>query len=100
MPAMRAGTVPEITGVRCERLQDISDEDCAKEGITKLSDMGILYEENIFTNGLETKFSASGYEEYKTPREAYAALIDSINGKGTWDRNPYVFVYDFRLTTK
>lgn len=31
------------------------------------------------------------------PREAYAALIDRISGKGTWESNPYVFVYDFEL---
>lgn len=32
-----------------------------------------------------------------TPRKAYAELIDKINGKGTWKRNPYVFVYNFKL---
>ena len=36
-------------------------------------------------------------ENVKTPHEAYAALIDKISGKGTWERNPYVFVYDFEL---
>ena len=34
---------------------------------------------------------------YSTPREAYAALIDRISGKGTWESNPYVFVYEFEL---
>ena len=34
---------------------------------------------------------------YTTPREAYAALIDKLSGKGTWESNPYVFVYDFEL---
>lgn len=39
------------------------------------------------------------YWEHKprAPREAYAALIDKISGKGTWDRNPYVFAYTFEL---
>lgn len=32
-----------------------------------------------------------------TPRKAYAALIDKISGKGTWERNPWVFVYNFKL---
>lgn len=34
---------------------------------------------------------------FNTPREAYAALIDRISGKGTWSSNPFVFVYDFEL---
>lgn len=34
---------------------------------------------------------------YLTPREAFAALIDSISGKGTFNSNPYVFAYEFEL---
>lgn len=34
---------------------------------------------------------------YRTAKKAYAALIDKISGKGTWKRNPYVFVYEFEL---
>ena len=34
---------------------------------------------------------------FNTPREAFAHLIDKVSGKGTWDKNPYVFVYDFEL---
>lgn len=30
-------------------------------------------------------------------REAYATLIDRISGKGTFESNPYVFVYEFEL---
>ena len=37
------------------------------------------------------------YIEYDNPRDAFAALIDEIRGKGTWDNNPYVFVYEFEL---
>lgn len=34
---------------------------------------------------------------FNTPREAYAALIDRISGKGLFQSNPYVFVYEFTL---
>ena len=34
---------------------------------------------------------------YHTPREAYAVLIDKVSGKGTWDKNPWVWAYDFEL---
>ncbi len=75
-----------ITDVRVERLQDISDEDCIKEGIRKC----YLFGSYFFTN------RGTGYY-FDTPRKAYAALIDKISGKGTWESNPYVFVYDFEL---
>ena len=35
-------------------------------------------------------------ELMKVP-DAYEILIDKVSGKGTWERNPYVFVYDFEL---
>ena len=34
---------------------------------------------------------------FLTPREAFAALIDRISGRGTWQCNPWVFVYEFEL---
>lgn len=86
-----------IVNVRVERLQDISDEDCIAEGI---------YIDNNRTgyfNGCAFYFTKDQYGNvlakkwYDTPREAYAALIDRISGKGTWKSNPYVFVYDFEL---
>lgn len=82
-----------ITGVRVQRLQDISDEDCIKEGIRRWTKDGELYKYDL----------GDGFELYewskkpKTPREVYARLIDKISGKGTWESNPFVFVYDFEL---
>jgi hypothetical protein len=90
MPAKYAHYFIEITGVRCERLQDISESDCRKEGIPQ-DTCSVAHKR--FRNPMNRDF-------YYTGRDAYAALIDSINGKGTWERNPFVFVYDFRLTTK
>ncbi len=72
-----------ITNVRVERLQDISDEDCLKEGITKPTF-------DTFT------FDGWKYFAYN-PREAFAALIDKVSGKGTFESNPWVFVYEFEL---
>ena len=80
-----------ITNFRVEHLQDISDEDCLKEGI---SPMIVGCEYYVFTFIDKEK---GCFLDYKTPREAYAALIDKVSGKGTWDKNPYVFVYDFEL---
>lgn len=80
-----------ITGIRCERLQNISDEDCFKEGINASNSHEIGY-------GIPWVYEFEGSKmAYYTPREAYAALIDKVSGKGTWDKNPYVFVYEFEL---
>ena len=80
-----------ITSVRVERLQDISDEDCLKEGINASNSHEIGY-------GIPWVYEFGGSKmAYYTPREAYADLIDKVSGKGTWESNPYVFVYDFEL---
>lgn len=73
----------EITGIKVERLQDISGDDCLREGIKRCN--------------LNKKFAFDDKRAYNTAREAFAALIDKVSGKGTWDSNPWVFVYDFKL---
>ena len=94
---VRAALMPHqirITDVRVERLQDISDEDCIAEGIYK--DDGKTH-----FNGYAFQITRDQYgnmlskQWYSTPREAYAALITRISGKGVWESNPYVFVYEF-----
>lgn len=78
-----------ITDVRVERLQDISEEDCLREGI--LEDCpSVQY-------SFPTEIGYCGQYPFNTPREAFAALIDKISGKGTWESNPWVFVYEFEL---
>ena len=87
---VRANLMPHkirITNVRIERLQDISDEDCLKEGVRKV----------VNENGIDVQYYVGHDACFETPREAFARLIDKVSGKGTWERNPYVFVYDFEL---
>lgn len=84
----------KITNIRVEHLQEISDEDCMREGV---------YEKKL-------EYTPSGYNPNRTyytfdgvdycfndAREAFAALIDKVSGRGTWDSNPFVFVYEFEL---
>lgn len=82
----------KITNVRIERLQDINDEDCLAEGIEKMI-VGCVYYCYSFLSPNPNKI----WEDFKSPRQAYATLIDKVNGKGTWASNPYVWVYDFEL---
>lgn len=78
-----------ITNIRVERLQDISEEDCMAEGIWCDSNVGL--------EGTTYWYHGLANSSYRTARDAYAVLIDKISGKGTWESNPWVFVYDFEL---
>lgn len=83
---VRADLMPHrirITNVRVERIQDISDEDCLREGIYEVPFCEFAWDDNGKT--------------FKTAREAFAALIKKMAGKKAWDDNPWVFVYSFEL---
>lgn len=75
-----------ITDIKVERLQDISEGDALCEGVF------------FFNCGIDYGFTVHGMrEKYGTAREAFAALIDKVNGKGTWDRNLFMPAYTFEL---
>ena len=104
---VRAELMPHhirITKIRMERLQDISDEDCLKEGICR-SDIkntlwGVAPIRGEGESGTTYEHSVLGYGPwhlFPSVKRAYASLIDLISGKGIWASNPYVFVYDFEL---
>jgi len=73
MPRAASRITLEITEVRVERLQDISRGDAMVEGCP-------------FPN----------MAAYNDPRKWYADLWESINGPGSWDTNPYVWVIEFK----
>lgn len=77
MPRWASRILLEITGVRIERLQDISDQDALAEGVSP--DMGLRWQ--------------SGDD---TPRGMYGELWESINGPGSWAADPWVWVVEFR----
>lgn len=78
-----------ITNIRVERLQDISEEDCIAEGVWR--------DDNVELEGTTYWYHGLANSSFRTPQQTYASLIDRISGKGTWESNPYVFVYDFEL---
>lgn len=99
---VRADLMPHqirIANVRVEHLNDISDEDCIKEGVVE----GIKRNAEYFQRYYPCQYLKDCATElgwgltYATPQIAYAILIDSTSGKGTWKSNPIVFVYDFEL---
>ena len=89
---VRADLMPhhiKITDARVERLQDITEEDCLKEGVIHLKVLGIGGYGYITADGECCVCD--------TPRDAYAELINKICGKGTWERNPWVEAYTFEM---
>ncbi len=87
---VRADLMPHhirITDVKVERLQDISDEDILREGVWQSHDnKDIFYVSSIHI-----------VHGFPTAREGFEYLIDKVSGKGTWQRNPWVAVYEFEL---
>lgn len=79
-----------ITDIKVERLQDISDEECLKEGL-RLSGNGRFY----FQQMVAPDYFINKY--FDTPLPAFASLIDKISGRGTWKRNLWVVAYSFEL---
>lgn len=80
-----------ITKVRMQRLQDISEEDCLKEGINKLVPGDGIPRYRVMDRNGERMYSTDDY------KDAYRFLINGTSGKGTWEKNPNVWVYDFEL---
>lgn len=88
MPRWASRILLEITAVRVERLQDISGEDAVAEGIARDGD------------GYE-RFHVDpdaplGQSFTRNPVLAYRGLWESINGVGAWDKNPWVWVIEFK----
>lgn len=100
---VRADLMPlkiQITDIKVERLQDISDEDVCKEGFRKEAinngwgNAAWHWEAMLtYTNNLGRCKEIRS----ESPKEAFSFLIDKVSGIGTWERNPYVFAYSFEL---
>lgn len=92
MPRKYSRIILEITSVRVERLQDIGEEDAFAEGVQIPA---------YKTDGGEIRglIPLSGHKRIPkacTGREFYATLWDDINGAGSWDKNPWVWVVEFK----
>jgi len=87
MPRWASRIMLEITGVRVERLQEISEADAIAEGITKGPDH--------YAPPVPKKVKAF-YDG--SAKRGYHSLWESINGIGSWDLNPWVWVVEFKAT--
>lgn len=93
MPRWASRITLEITGVRVERLQDISEADAVAEGL-------------MFSASARRSPGCMGIYELRMPDgktyfddnacDLYRKLWEQINGPGSWDANPWVWVVEFR----
>lgn len=86
MPRAASRITLEVTGVRVERLQDISEADALAEGVTPKWEPGCS----------GRLMEALGGFGFRPAASAYADLWEQINGPGAWDLNPWVWVVEFR----
>ena len=98
MPRWASRITLEIVSVRVERLQDISEEDAIAEGVYCGNVIVYSYYENGHHEVWEDRYFFDGGpdEGFESAVDAYAALWDSINGEGSWEKNPWVWVIEFR----
>lgn len=95
MPKEAARIFLKVTNVRCERLQDISEEDAIAEGIERYGPFG-EFKGDPHPSGGMMRFRA-----YSKAARAFQDLWDSINAKKhPWKSNPWVWVYDFERIEK
>ena len=84
-----------------ERLQDISEEDAMREGVFKYDKPPLHHEMDMFAPWppyiRPYKWDSDNLVYRCNARAAFAYLIDKISGGGTWNRNPWVFAYEFEL---
>ena len=93
---VRADLMPHriiIRKVDVQRIQDISDEDCTREGIQTDT---VHFQEWQGQHGFRDR-DKNVPLLFKSRREAFASLIAKVGKKSDWEDNPWVYVYTFEL---
>lgn len=88
MPKAAARIWLEITDIRVERLQDISEEDALAEGVEPMADG--------YRNYLPKLSPTAGFR-WPTAYHSFQSLWESINGAESWDLNPWLWVVKFKV---
>lgn len=88
MPRWASRITLEITGVRVERLCNITDDDAKSEGAEKG-----LWDSATMTLTVPTDVAG---KYYATHISGFAFLWQSIYGPGSWEANPFVWVLEFK----
>jgi hypothetical protein len=96
MPRSACRIFLEVTDIRIERLNEISEADAINEGIE-----ASIVKSSIFKTylGFKNYYVQDAEDElyYKSPIDSYKSLCMTINGSESWQENPFVFVYTFKV---
>ena len=95
MPRWASRLTLEVTGVRVERLQEISEADCFAEGLQCMEQRD---EDGRRTGRLcaLNEWLGTDPSAWDEPRNAFRDLWSSLNGTSSWDANPWLWVVSFR----
>jgi hypothetical protein len=103
MPRTASRITLEITGVRVERLNDISEDNAAAEGVeSEIWDQSVsvrnyMVKDGWFNDwGIEDTEHVIYVESEKIMRRSFSSLWESINGPDSWKANPWVWVIEFK----
>lgn len=85
----------EVTEVRVEKLQAITEEEAIAEGVLRFEYVEpVGFYANYSTK--ELTYQQFLESQFATAKESYKSLWESINGINSWDENPYVYVISFK----
>ncbi len=96
MPRWASRITLEVTSVRVERLQDISEDDAIAEGLHRIEIDSGYRDSYSATPSTWAQVVEQEVAAYNDPTRAYRDLWESINGAGSWDANPWVWVINFK----
>ena len=96
MPRWASRITLEIVSVRVERLNEISEDDAMAEGVeTTMRAVSPSQTVEVFKD-----YFAPGAHHQRDARGSFSSLWESINGAGSWDANPWVWVVEFKVVSQ
>ncbi len=99
MPKTACRIFLKIKSIRVERLQEISEQDAISEGIIEI--LPQMYSQYREWKNYINPDNPHGYKsDYNNPINSFKSLWQSINGKDSWNVNPFVWVYEFEQIEK
>lgn len=85
MPREASRIMLEITGIRVQRVQEITEEDAKAEGMEPL----------LHVEGLYAGWKGDAFKGKLNHRDGFRFIWEKINGQKAWEENPWVWVIEF-----
>lgn len=86
MPREASRITLEITGIRVQRVQEITEEDAKEEGVEPL----------LHVEGLYAGWKSDAFKGKLNHRDGFRFIWEKINGQKSWEENPWVWAIEFR----